>query len=137
MSPNPEFKAQFAAASPNKDQALVVVRQMGRAAAAASAAGLLQNPVPWAGWWTGGRAWLLVHMLGPSRRPRCAPGGVAAMPPSLINLLWLLPASQPRQGCASGRRSDAAIQLLKGEYSNLVNLQGGFAAWSAAGLPTV
>lgn len=35
-------------------------------------------------------------------------------------------------GCQSGRRSSMAIQALQGDgYTNLVNMAGGYAAWSS------
>lgn len=38
-------------------------------------------------------------------------------------------------GCQSGRRSQMAIDQLKAEYPNLVNVEGGFASWASGGLP--
>jgi rhodanese-related sulfurtransferase len=39
-------------------------------------------------------------------------------------------------GCASGKRSQAAIAMLQPEgYSDLINVEGGFSAWAGAGLP--
>ena len=39
-------------------------------------------------------------------------------------------------GCRSGVRSLAAIQVLReAGYKNLSNVDGGFLAWAAAGLP--
>lgn len=38
-------------------------------------------------------------------------------------------------GCQSGKRSSMAVQALQGDgYSNLVNMAGGYAAWSSNGL---
>jgi len=40
-------------------------------------------------------------------------------------------------GCAAGKRSEmAAAKLAEVGYTNLVNVNGGFQAWAAAGLPT-
>lgn len=39
-------------------------------------------------------------------------------------------------GCQSGKRSTMAVEALSGAgYTKLTNVEGGFAAWSGAGLP--
>ena len=67
------------------------------------------------------------------------PGAVTIPLPGLLDRHHELDASAPTVVyCAGGYRSSIAASLLRSVgFTRVADLQGGYDAWSAAGLPTV